>query len=464
MLYATIAAGFHLTKVELAKYPYHCFMTIPTNKKVSILLLTIVSVLLTACNFDGEKIQTGFEFKIKELNDADYPDNPDIGFRHKNYNTNAFKNGYLVRIKDSYSFVFHLTNGDSITVSELNVMQFIPETPKHLKKDHYLNKLALINQEWNRNQVKLLPGEFKCGDDKIVRVDIARNCLNSYLWEVILYKKDGDQTLPYAHGWFNFPKKKYRELFDKRNNNAFEPLKGHMENWHDPESRFVNKTLLREYVGEIDITYEDLSDTLYPMEAARKKKRKEVIWPQEFESMRELQSDSSTFATFSPPGFYNKKDPRHTELGRFKYLSGLHAYDTWSIQNRRGVLELEFNFDDPESGRMTRLFIGGLLGSEFPYLSPEDANKGWKNSMGFGNHSFYESLEEFNRRNTAESNYYAYLTDGDGNWLDSHKIGIDGPIFHWDDENPQLLHVWLLSFERHALIGHYTILFSTKTN
>lgn len=464
LLFATIESPFPAIYLQLVKYLYYCFMTIPATKKVAFLLLIAASFFLGACSDSGEIIQTRFEFKIKELNDGEYPDNPDIGYRHDNYTTNAFKKGYLVRIKDSYSFAFHLTSGDSITFTNFNAINFIPETPEHLKKDHYLNKLALVNQEWNRNQVKFLPGEFKCGNKKIARVDIARNCLNSYLWEVILYQKQGDKVLPYAHGWFNFPKEKYRELFNERNDDAFEPLKEHLENWHDPESRFVNKTLLREYVGEVEIAYEDLSDTLYPLKAARRKKRKEVIWPKQYDSMRELQSDSSTFATFSPPGFYNKNDPRHTELGRFKYLSGLHAYDTWSIQNRRGVLELEFNFDDPETGRMTRLFIGGLNAGEFPYLSPEDANEGWKSSMGFGNHSFYESLSEFNAHNTAKSNYYAYLTDGDGNWLDSHKVGIDGPIFHWDDENPQLLHVWLLSFERHALIGHYTILFSTKTN
>ncbi|MDB3907508.1 hypothetical protein N9355_08545 [Crocinitomicaceae bacterium] len=432
-------------------------MTILIRNKVSLFLLIFCGILINACSSERVSENSRIEFKITELNDSEYPDNPDIGFRHRNYNANAFKNGYLVENDASYSFVFMLAGGDSITISELDVMQFIPETPKHLQKDHYLNKLALINQEWNRNQVKLLPGEFTCGDSKVVRVDIARNCLNSYLWEVILYEKDGDQILPYAHGWFNFPKKTYRELFNKRNNSAFDPLKGHLVNWHDPESRFVNKALLRKYVDEWNITYTDESDSMYPLMAAREKKRKEIIWPESFSSMRELQSDSTVFATFSPPGFYNKKDPRPTELGRFKHLNGLHVYNTKSIRSDSELIEIEFNFDDPNSGLMTRLFIGGLKWTDFPQLSEVNANKGWKNSMGFGNHSFYESLKDFNHYNTAESDYYAYLTDANGNWLDSHKIGIDGPIIHIDENDPNLLHVWLLSFERHALIGHYLI-------
>jgi len=49
------------------------------------------------------------------------------------------------------------------------------------------------------------------------------------------------------------------------------------------------------------------------------------------------------------------------------------------------------------------------------------------------------------------------LTTENYQWLDSHKIGIDGPVMHWDGDDPNLLHVWLLSFERHTMVGHYTI-------
>ena len=56
-----------------------------------------------------------------------------------------------------------------------------------------------------------------------------------------------------------------------------------------------------------------------------------------------------------------------------------------------------------------------------------------------------------------EANEQLVLLDENGKWLDSHTIGIDGPLLHLDENDPTLLHVWLLSFERHALVGHYTI-------
>jgi len=49
------------------------------------------------------------------------------------------------------------------------------------------------------------------------------------------------------------------------------------------------------------------------------------------------------------------------------------------------------------------------------------------------------------------------LTDEKGEFLDSHFVGIDGPLIHKDSKNQNILHVWLLSYERHALVGHYTI-------
>ena len=58
-----------------------------------------------------------------------------------------------------------------------------------------------------------------------------------------------------------------------------------------------------------------------------------------------------------------------------------------------------------------------------------------ESSMGFSNHSFYESLEEFRNHKTKENPYYAYMRDEKKNWLDSHKVGIDGPLIHWDDED-----------------------------
>ena len=82
--------------------------------------------------------------------------------------------------------------------------------------------------------------------------------------------------------------------------------------------------------------------------------------------------------------------------------------------------------------------------------------------MGFGNHPFYENYEEHQSWKLSEACYYGYLINDNDEWLDSHHIGIDGPMIHWDDKIENRLHVWLLSFERHALVGHYVIDFGVR--
>jgi len=46
------------------------------------------------------------------------------------------------------------------------------------------------------------------------------------------------------------------------------------------------------------------------------------------------------------------------------------------------------------------------------------------------------------------------LLEEKGKWLDSHKLGVDGTIFHFSDNDKKTLHLWLLSFECHSLVGN----------
>ncbi|MGB0137863.1 MAG: hypothetical protein ACPF83_11560, partial [Flavobacteriales bacterium] len=86
-------------------------------------------------------------------------------------------------------------------------------------------------------------------------------------------------------------------------------------------------------------------------------------------------------------------------------------------------------------------------------------NKGFRMSMGIGNHPFYETAEEHEAMRASENPYFGLLLDDQGRWLDSHTVGIDGPLIHRDMDRPNALHIWLLSFERHALVGHYLLEF-----
>lgn len=400
-----------------------------------------------------------YSLAITNLSDQEYPDNPDIGFRSANYQNHYFSSGLLVHANLEDKFLIDLefngSEGDIIHFHDLDISEFIPTIPVGVKKDEYVSYLSCINQEWNRNQVRFSPEQFESNNPEIVRVDIARNCLNAYLWEIAVYIKENEKVVPYAHAWFDFPHVLYAELFEKKNELPFARFKEPLENWVDPESNVINLNLLRNVLDSMQVAAEDLSEEMYPIAAAREKKFKEIIYPTTFNSMRDLQTDSALFATFTPPGYYNRADPRKTELGRFYHLESSIWSNVESKINGDTLSELMLHFRHRNDSTLTTLVIGGLDFNDFPVLTEENANSGWKSSMGIGNHPFYESYDEHMSTPSAQNPYYALLLDAEGRWLDSHQLGIDGPIFHFSDEERTQLHLWLLSFERHALVGHY---------
>ena len=406
----------------------------------------------------AEEESNPFVFNIENLTDTAYPDNPDLGFRSKNYQNNLLTKGYLTDLDSVFTFkLTFLAGNDTVNIPKTNLSEFIPTIPSYLKGNEYLSHLALINQEWNRNQVQFSPREFQSTHSSIIRVDVARNCLNAYLWEVILYTKENGKTVPYSHGWFEFPHHLYAQLFEQKNGVPFDQYKSALENWIDPPSELIDQVSLRKVIDTVPVDFVDLSDQMYPIAGARMKKRREIIYPEAFSSMRSLQTDSTLFATFSPPGFYNKEDPRKTELGRIHHLLDLNLLKTSSSTTSAIQHEITIHFKHQNNAAVTRLVLGGLDLNSVPILPPSEANKGWKNSMGFGNHTFYERYPDHLAYKSENTPYYAYLINGDGKWLDSHKIGIDGPILHFSDSAKTKLHLWLLSFERHAFVGHYLI-------
>ncbi|MCI5055211.1 MAG: hypothetical protein MRY83_03830, partial [Flavobacteriales bacterium] len=346
----------------------------------------------------------------------------------------------------------------TIKLKNVDLLEFIPTVPKHIRQDEYLSKICLLNQEWNRNQVafdqKAIGSNYALGDISISRIDLARNCLNSYLWELIFYTVDNGKKQVLYHGWFDFPKDLYASLFEGRNIIPFENCRAYMEQWQHPGSEKIELSLMRDIKEEQEIPFRVLNDVMYPLQGERKKKEREIISPLNYTSMQDFLTDSTTFATFTPPGFYNRADPRKTELSRFKVLNKVIKRTTINQPTKQEMMELEFQFDDG-SGKMTKFLIGGINPHEFPVLEIEDCNKGQMYSMGIANHPFYETYGDHEKNRIEASTYFSFLLDKDNKWLDSHTVGIDGPLFHKDAEGK--LHLWMLSFERHALVSHFEL-------
>lgn len=424
-----------------------------------ILVLLLAMPLVFACQEGGKKGQAPAEysFTVTNFSDAEYPDNPDIGYRSSDYQQKFFTSGKIDGNSTIIDIGFFTDDHDTVHFDKLDISEFIPTIPDNIKRDEYLSHISCINQEWNRNQVSFSKDYFSTTEKRITRVDIARNCLNAYLWEIIAYTEENNAETPFAHGWFEFPRELYAQLFQQKNNIPFEKYKKELEVWIPPANKVVDFSQLREVLHPLSISYADSSNMMYPVAGERKRKLKGLLFPPTFQTMKDLQSDSTLFATFSPPGFYDKNNPRATELGRFYTLANAELNLMKSTLNGDTLHELVLFFHDKTNARTTKVYLGGLQLQEFPVLPVQEANNAWKKPMGIANHTFYEDYPTQLAKKTNNNPYYGLITDGNNAWLDSHAIGIDGPMIHFTDQDRTELHVWFLSFERHAFAGHYVI-------
>lgn len=399
---------------------------------------------------------------LVELSDEEYPDNPDLETRHPGYANFRLAEIHFAKREAAGRFDLHFVpeepGAEPFVLPEVDLIEFMPAIHESAKGDAFLAKICLVNQEWNRNQVAF-DVDFQMNGHRVSRLDLARNCLNAGLWELLLFTRDGlpeggGERIIY-HGWFDFPKELYAQLFALRNNGEpFDNHRQYLENWVNPENGVIDFGRLRRVVSEKTLAVEVKNSQMYPLAGERQRKQKEIIFPERYAKMADFLTDSARFATFSPPGIYVKNTPRATQLGRFRNLKTVIARRTVSAFQKDTLAELAFLFED-DNGRTTNFWLGGMDIARLPVLDPSDANRGQMFSMGIGNHPFYEKYASHGQHSAKTSPRFCLLADAENRFLDSHEVGIDGPLLHRDTAGH--LHVWLLSFERHSLVGHFVL-------
>ncbi len=427
----------------------------------------IISLFIVSCNSEGDELLY-VSSSITELSDTQYPDNNDMESRSElwdKYDHSLFQ----VLRNDSLDFTVRILPenefSDTIIFNNVNLLSWIPTIPDHVVEDNYLKEIGIINAEWNRQQVRFNKGEFYLSNNNeentnTVRVDLARNCLNSYAWEIITYTEINGKKSSMYHGWFDFPKELYRSLFNEVNAGklTFEDYREHLENYKDPEKKKINLEVLRKVNSESKKTFSDFRMQSYPLTGARKSKYKNIVCPSGPVLINDMLTDSTTYSTFQWPGYYDTSDPRPSTLSMLGIPKSVVVRETTSNnENNDMCYEFDVSFArNTDTNYITRVVIGGIIPSELNQMSINDYNNGIKKPMGIGNHGFYEHVTYANENPTSKSPYYGFILDDKGMWVDSHFFGVDGPILHLDEIDPNLLHFWLLSFERHAMVTHLT--------
>lgn len=77
--------------------------------------------------------------------------------------------------------------------------------------------------------------------------------------------------------------------------------------------------------------------------------------------------------------------------------------------------------------------------------------------MGISVPPFHQKYRELQNAPPRCSPYYSFILDEHDRWIDHHSTAIDGPVLHRDEQNPDLVHVYVLSCERHSLVAHYVM-------
>ncbi len=189
------------------------------------------------------------------------------------------------------------------------------------------------------------------------------------------------------------------------------------------------------------------------MQGEQARKRKNILTPIAA-TYRDWYTQPVRFASFIPPGRYSRLHPRETQLHYLDELVDATVRQVTLIGDSYPLLEIDLAFRSSKTGEATRLILGGLDGATIPALPLGQYDRGWQTPLGIGNPGFFESYEQVTSHPPVQRSFYGFHLDAEDRWLNHHAIGVDGPLLRWDADNPSLLHLYLLSYERHALLNH----------
>ncbi len=458
------------------------------------LLVVLSSCIVPGCSvLPRYRVDDCMEVEVKEYTPCEYPDDPARHSSH--YGRYDGRTLQLVDRGDGRHFDFilepHCCRTARIVFRNVDVSLMTPALPCHVRGDKGLERIALVDRQWNRQQVHFdVPGphvEVTGGDgvesSRITGASLAKNCLNAGLWEVLLSVEECGEKKLYYHGWFTFPLGQYKELWEANTDRSYwrdDCFWYRMEHWLDPSGTRMNLARLRSVCSAVpvDVHYDPCEPIVCAGDQVKKLKTTRIPHPRTWGALTRYQT--ATFATFRKPGVYDWEKPWNNEFWRIACLQGGIVRRVKSPQQPCRVLheiELVYRPDTPartmRSGcpkcrrypdctakagcEKTRIIIGGIDLNEVPVLPMTRYSKGLYMPMGISVPPFHQTYRELQNEPPQCSPYYSFIVDEDDRWIDHHDTAIDGPVIHRDEHNPDLIHVYLLSYERHSLVAHYVL-------
>lgn len=403
---------------------------------------------------------------VREYTNAEYPEDPaDRSIRHGGYNGRTLR---LIQRGDTvFDFVLEPTDARTATIAfkNIDVGLMTPSLPPWTKADAGLTRIALTDRQWNRQQVRFDRGsphlEISGGDGfeatNLFTAELAKNCLNAGLWEVLLFDREDGKKALYYQNWFTFPLGHYKTVFERNTGLRYRDHWYYLEHWFNPAGTPVKLDGLRRVASEraVPATFDRSESILTFGEQARKRR---TVMADNLLSWGDFYDGRKVrFATFLPPGRYSVNHPWKNEYWRMDRFDKALLRDVVSPPTDRPLQELELVFSSSKAPGVCRFVVSGFELNALPRLPVSEYAKGLYMPMGIGTPPFFQGYDELEKRPPQESPFFCVQLDGDDKWINHHDLAIDGPVLHRDDKDERLLHVYLLSYERHSLIGHWVV-------
>nr|NGX42184.1 hypothetical protein [Chlamydiota bacterium] len=260
------------------------------------------------------------------------------------------------------------------------------------------------------------------------------------------------QKALYYQGWFKFPLGHYKDLFEAMNKSSYWKHGYRLEHWFDPAGKYVDLAKLRTVTeeAEVDIYRQPDEEVLVVGEQLRKSRM-----------LERGSRENGKYPTFIPPGRYSVDHPWDYEYEKISTLEKATVRNITCPISDQKFHEVELLFRSSRNGKLHRFIVGGVNLQHLPQLPVENYARGLYMPMGIGVSPFYQSYKDLELAPPSHSPYYSLLLDENDRWINHHEVAIDGPILHRDASNSNIVHLYLMSYERQSLVGHFV--FSLET-
>ena len=436
--------------------------------RITVLVLLVATLGVGVLLWDRSKYQvaSSMNLPLREFSTAEYPEDP----AERSLMNSRYRQRTLTLIqKDERHFDFVLESKDpavaKIVFKNVDAGLFATSQPEWTRQHEGNQLIALIDREWSRQQVSFKKGnphlEVTGGDGyeatNIFTADLAKNCLNAGLWEIQLTFQERNNKALYYHAWFTFPLGHYRKLVEANSGIVYSKFWRRLEHWVNPAGATLDLAGLRKTVSErTPAAVFPRSERVFA--GGEQKRKMRCVTAENIRTWGDyFDGRDVCFATFIKPGRYSVQHPWKHQYWRIGDYQRTILRDVISPVGTNVLQELELVFRDTRTGETNRLFIGGFDAAQLPQLPIADYSKGFYRPMGISVPPFFQAYEELEANLPWKSPYYSFIVDSKDAWINHHELSVDGPVMHRDEKDPNLLHLYLLSYERHALVAHFLI-------